>query len=74
MSAHIIQWEDSLKTLAEEFLQGYAAVKYITKNDLRYEEYLKPLNRIDDNDMELYMELSSSEKNPDAAQKEGLES
>ena len=74
LSAHIIQWEDSLKALAEEFLQGYAAVEYITKNDLRYEEYLKPLNRIDDNDMELYMELSSSEKNPDAAQKEGLES
>tara|TARA_B110000285_G_C14840391_1_gene475073 strand:- start:169 stop:717 length:549 start_codon:yes stop_codon:yes gene_type:complete len=62
LSTYIIQWEHSLKALAEEFLQGYAAVEYTTKNDLRYEEYLKPLNRIDDNYMELYMELSSNEK------------
>ena len=53
LSAYIMQWEGSLKAIAEGFLQGYAAVEYTAKDDLRYEAYLKPLNRIDDKYMEL---------------------
>lgn len=42
----LTQWQQSLALLAEEFKQGYAAVKFYKPTAKQYQQELEPLNRL----------------------------
>lgn len=42
----LTQWQQSLTLLAEEFKQGYAAVKFYKPTAKQYQQELEPLNRL----------------------------
>ena len=60
----IARWKDSLEHLSEEFMEGFAVVGNMNKSSSKLNQYLTPLNRLNEKNMELYMEnkISISKK------------
>ena len=68
------QWTNSLEYIGREFLEGYAIVANMNHSNASYSEYLKPLNRLDESCMELYMEIKVAKHNTDIKAQEESES
>ena len=61
----LAQWQQSLTWLAEEFKQGYAAVKFYKPTAKQYQQELEPLNRLPELSMpELSISESSIPESP----------
>jgi len=61
----LTQWQQSLTLLAEEFKQGYAAVKFYKPTAKQYQQELEPLNRLPELSMpELSIPESSLPESP----------
>ena len=52
----VAQWKESLEILAEEFMEGYAVAANMNKSNSDLNQYLAPLNRLNEDNLELYMD------------------
>jgi hypothetical protein len=52
----VAQWKESLEILAEEFMEGYAVAANMNKSNSDFNQYLAPLNRLNEDNLELYMD------------------
>ena len=60
----LTQWQQSLTLLAEEFKQGYAAVKFYKPTAKQYQQELEPLNRLPELSMPEFSIPESSTPEP----------